>query len=104
MGLRALHLAGNTIGNISPRALDQASGLETLHLERNKLKVVPTDALSEARNIKDLRLSGNLIHWVGPNAFKPLGGSLKDLYLDSMGLEKVSLIPKELNQKYKSVF
>ncbi|XP_032430476.1 chondroadherin-like b isoform X1 [Xiphophorus hellerii] len=90
LGLRALYLTGNNIGNISPRALDQASGLEKLHLGGNKLKEVPTEALSKARNIKDLRLSGNLIRWVGPNAFKPLEGSLKDLYLDKMGLEKMS--------------
>uniref|UniRef100_A0A3B3TJL8 Chondroadherin-like b n=1 Tax=Poecilia latipinna TaxID=48699 RepID=A0A3B3TJL8_9TELE len=89
LGLRALYLTGNNIRNISPRALDQASGLEKLHLGGNKLKEVPTEALSKARNIKDLRLSGNLIRWVGPNAFKPLEGSLKELYLDKMGLEKV---------------
>ncbi|XP_043958494.1 chondroadherin-like b [Gambusia affinis] len=90
VGLRALYLTGNNIGNISPRALDQASGLEKLHLGGNKLKEVPTEALSKTRNIKDLRLSGNLIRWVGPNAFKPLEGSLKELYLDKMGLEKMS--------------
>ncbi|XP_054913552.1 chondroadherin-like b isoform X2 [Poeciliopsis prolifica] len=90
LGLRALYLTGNKIGNISPRALDQASGLENLHLGGNKLKEVPTEALSKARNVKDLRLSGNLIRWVGPNAFKPLQGSLKELYLDKMGLEKMS--------------
>uniref|UniRef100_A0A3B3WZY2 Chondroadherin-like protein n=1 Tax=Poecilia mexicana TaxID=48701 RepID=A0A3B3WZY2_9TELE len=89
LGLRALYLTGNNIRNISPRALDQASSLEKLHLGGNKLKEVPTEALSKARNIKDLRLSGNLIRWVGPNAFKPLEGSLKELYLDKMGLEKV---------------
>ncbi|XP_014862902.1 PREDICTED: chondroadherin-like protein isoform X3 [Poecilia mexicana] len=90
LGLRALYLTGNNIRNISPRALDQASSLEKLHLGGNKLKEVPTEALSKARNIKDLRLSGNLIRWVGPNAFKPLEGSLKELYLDKMGLEKMS--------------
>ncbi|MEQ2313994.1 hypothetical protein AMECASPLE_007517 [Ameca splendens] len=89
-GLTALFLTGNAIRTISPRALDQATGLDTLHLGRNKLKQVPTEALSKARNIKDLRLSGNLIRWVGPNAFEPLKGSLKELYLDKMGLEKMS--------------
>uniref|UniRef100_A0A3Q2QSY2 Chondroadherin-like b n=1 Tax=Fundulus heteroclitus TaxID=8078 RepID=A0A3Q2QSY2_FUNHE len=90
-GLRGLYLTGNAIRSFSPGALDQASGLDTLHLGGNNLTKVPTEALSKARNIKDLRLSGNLIHWVGPNAFKPLEGSLKELYLDKMGLEKNSL-------------
>ncbi|XP_035998350.1 chondroadherin-like protein [Fundulus heteroclitus] len=89
-GLRGLYLTGNAIRSFSPGALDQASGLDTLHLGGNNLTKVPTEALSKARNIKDLRLSGNLIHWVGPNAFKPLEGSLKELYLDKMGLEKMS--------------
>ncbi|XP_008436102.1 chondroadherin-like b isoform X2 [Poecilia reticulata] len=90
LGLRALYLTGNNIEYISPRALDLVTGLEKLHLGGNKLKEVPTEALSKARNIKDLRLSSNLIRWVGPNAFKPLEGSLKELYLDKMGLEKMS--------------
>uniref|UniRef100_A0A3B5BBV4 Chondroadherin-like protein n=1 Tax=Stegastes partitus TaxID=144197 RepID=A0A3B5BBV4_9TELE len=89
--LRALYLTGNAIEHVSPRALDQASDLDTLHLGGNKLKEVPTEALSKAGNLRDLRLSGNSIRWVGPNAFHPLEGSLKELYLDNMGLEKNSL-------------
>lgn len=89
-GLRALYLTGNTIDHVSPRGLDQANDLDTLHLGGNKLKEVPTEALSKVRNLRDLRLSGNSIRWVGPNAFRPLGRSLKELYLDNMGLEKVS--------------
>ncbi len=89
-GLRALYLTGNAIDHVSPRALDQASDLDTLHLGGNKLKEVPTEALSKAGNLRDLRLSGNAIRWVGPNAFRALEGSLKELYLDNVGLEKVS--------------
>lgn len=89
-GLRALYLTGNAIDHVSPRALDQAGDLDTLHLGGNKLKEVPTEALSKAGNLRDLRLSGNSIRWVGPNAFRPLERSLKELYLDNMGLEKVS--------------
>lgn len=89
-GLRALYLTGNAINHVSPRALDQATDLDTLHLGGNKLKEVPTEALSRAGNLRDLRLSGNSIRWVGPNAFQPVAGSLKELYLDNMGLEKVS--------------
>lgn len=103
-GLRALYLTGNAIGSISQGALDQASVLDTLHLGGNKLKEVPTEALTKARNIKDLRLSGNSIRWVGPNAFKPLEGSLKELYLDKMGIEKVSFNINILMDEIKSAF
>ncbi|KAF0025172.1 hypothetical protein F2P81_022053 [Scophthalmus maximus] len=89
-GLRALYLTGNAIGQISPRALDQGNDLDTLHLGGNKLKDVPTEALGKVGNLRDLRLSGNSIRWVGPNAFRPLERSLKELYLDNMGLEKMS--------------
>lgn len=88
-GLRALYLSGNVIGHVSPRALDQAGDLDTLHLVGNKLKEVPTEALSKVENLRDLRLSGNSVRWVGPNAFMPVGASLRELYLDNMGLEKV---------------
>ncbi|CAJ1080639.1 chondroadherin-like b [Xyrichtys novacula] len=88
--LRALYLTGNAINQVSPRALDQASDLDTLHLGGNKLTEVPTEVLSKTGNLRDLRLSGNTIRWVGPNAFRPLAGSLKELYLDNMGLEKMS--------------
>jgi len=50
---------------------------------------VPSEALSKAGNLGELKLSGNPIRWVGPNAFRALGGTLKDLYLDHTGLEKV---------------
>lgn len=88
-GLRALYLTGNAIDHISTRSLDQASDLDTLHLGGNKLKDVPTEALSKAGNLRDLRLSWNPIRWVGPHAFRALDRSLKELYLDNMGLEKV---------------
>ncbi|XP_029954716.1 chondroadherin-like b [Salarias fasciatus] len=89
-GLRALYLTGNAIEHVSPRALEEANDLDTLHLGGNKLKDVPTEALSKTANLRDLRLSGNSIRWVGPNAFQPLENTLKELYLDNMGLEKMS--------------
>uniref|UniRef100_A0A667XIV1 Chondroadherin-like protein n=1 Tax=Myripristis murdjan TaxID=586833 RepID=A0A667XIV1_9TELE len=88
--LRGLYVSGNAISQVSPRAMDQANDLDTLHLGGNKLKEVPTEALSKAPNLGELRLSGNPIRWIGPNAFQPLTRSLKDLYLDKMGLEKMS--------------
>nr|XP_057918180.1 chondroadherin-like b isoform X2 [Doryrhamphus excisus] len=88
--LRSLYLSGNSIEHVSPKALEQASHLDTLHLAGNKLKEVPTGALSKAGNLKDLRLSRNAIRWVGANAFQPLARSLRELYLDNMGLEKMS--------------
>lgn len=75
---------------MSPRALNLAGDLDTLHLGGNKLKEVPTEALNQVQNLRELRLSGNTIRWVGPNAFRPLERSLKELYLDNIGLEKVS--------------
>lgn len=89
-GLRALYLTGNAISHVTPGALDAARDLDLLHLGGNKLKEVPTEALSKLGNLRDLRLSGNSVRWVGPNAFQLLQGSLKELYLDNMGLEKVS--------------
>ncbi|XP_061561713.1 chondroadherin-like b [Phycodurus eques] len=88
--LRALYLTGNAVDHVSPKALEQAADLDTLHLAGNKLKEVPTEALRNLENMKDLRLSGNAIRWVGSNAFQPLGKSLRELYLDNMGLEKMS--------------
>ncbi|XP_077358318.1 chondroadherin-like b [Festucalex cinctus] len=88
--LRALYLTGNAVERVSPEALERAADLHTLHLAGNELKEVPADALSKLGNLKDLRLSGNAIRWVGPNAFQPLGESLTELYLDHMGLEKMS--------------
>ncbi|XP_061120368.1 chondroadherin-like b isoform X1 [Syngnathus typhle] len=88
--LRALYLTGNAVDHVSPKALEHVPDLDTLHLAGNKLKEVPTEALSKLGNMKDLRLSGNAIRWVGPNAFQPLGKSLKELYLDNMALEKMS--------------
>ncbi|XP_067101141.1 chondroadherin-like b isoform X2 [Osmerus mordax] len=88
--LRGLYLTSNSINSVAPRALDQASDLDTLHLGGNKLNEVPTDALGKTLTLGELRLSGNPIRWVGPQAFQPLARVLKDLYLDSMGLEKMS--------------
>ncbi|XP_056432980.1 chondroadherin-like b [Gadus chalcogrammus] len=89
-GVRGLYLTGNVINGVSARALERADALDTLHLGGNKLKEVPSQALGHAGNLGELKLSGNPIRWVGANAFRALGATLKDLYLDHTGLEKMS--------------
>ncbi|KAA0705997.1 hypothetical protein E1301_Tti004760 [Triplophysa tibetana] len=88
--LTGLYLANNTITNIVPRALDSAPYLDVLHLGDNKLTEVPSDALGEAPLLTEVSLSGNLIRWIGPRAFRGVATGLKHLYLDRMGLQKMS--------------
>ncbi|XP_067427054.1 chondroadherin-like protein [Thunnus thynnus] len=87
--LMELYLTNNTITAIAKGALDSAF-LGTLHLDSNQLTEVPTHALSAAPNLEELKLSHNSIRWVGPNAFQPLSQSLKRLYMNQMGMEKMS--------------
>lgn len=86
--LTELYLGNNNLTYIAKGALDSDS-LCTLHLDSNQLTEVPTHALLETPNLQELNLSGNSVHWVGPNAFQPLSKSLKRLYMDHMGMEKV---------------
>ncbi len=86
--LRELYLTNNTITSVAKGALDSAF-LGTLHLDSNQLTEIPTHALSEAPHLEELSLSQNSIRWVGPNAFQPISQSLKRLYMDQMGMEKV---------------
>ncbi|XP_076856501.1 chondroadherin-like b isoform X2 [Brachyhypopomus gauderio] len=88
--LRGLFLTSNAITNIASRAFDPAPDLDTLHLGTNKLKEVPSDALSKTSSLAELRLSHNPIRWIGAQAFLPIATSLKHLYLNNMGLEKMS--------------
>ncbi|XP_019906803.2 chondroadherin-like protein [Esox lucius] len=87
--LRGLYLTNNTLSIIAPGALNSAH-LDTLHLGSNLLSEVPTDGLSKASSLAKLHLSGNPIRWVGPKAFLPVSKCLKQLYMDEMGLEKMS--------------
>ncbi|XP_069557181.1 chondroadherin-like protein [Brachyistius frenatus] len=87
--LRELYLSNNTITVIAERALSSAL-LEKLHLDSNQLGEVPTNALLEAPNLEELDLSQNPIRWVGPKAFRPVSQSLKRLYMDGMGMKKMS--------------
>lgn len=86
--LKELYLTNNTVASISKGALDSAF-LATLHLDSNQLTEIPTHALSVAPNLEELSLSKNSVHYVGPKAFQPVSQSLKRLYLDHMGIEKV---------------
>ncbi|KAM4635620.1 chondroadherin-like protein [Polymixia lowei] len=87
--LRGLYLTNNTIATVVKGALDSAY-LETLHLDSNQLAEVPTQALSKAPSLEELNLSRNTIRWVGPKAFQPISKSLRRLYMDEMGMEKMS--------------
>ncbi|KAL3987448.1 kelch-like protein 33 [Sarotherodon galilaeus] len=87
--LTELYLSNNNLTYIAKGALDSDS-LSTLHLDSNQLTEVPTHTLVETPKLQELNLSGNSVHWVGPNAFQPLSKSLKRLYMDHMGMEKIS--------------
>lgn len=86
--LKELYLTNNTIASVAKGALDSAF-LATLHLDSNQLTEIPTHALSVAPDLEELSLSKNLVRYVGPKAFQPVSRSLKRLYLDHMGIEKV---------------
>ncbi|KAK5856634.1 hypothetical protein PBY51_008217 [Eleginops maclovinus] len=88
--LKELYLTNNTITSIAKGALD-SSFLGTLHLDSNQLTEMPTQALSRTPNLEELNLSRNSIRYVGPNAFQPISQSLRRLYMDHMGMAKMSL-------------
>ncbi|XP_054845293.1 chondroadherin-like protein [Eublepharis macularius] len=85
-----LYLTGNHITHVSVRAFRDAQMLEKLHLDENFLQEVPTRSLRELPNLIELKLSKNPIKNIGDGAFFPIARSLQHLYLDNMGLEKVS--------------
>uniref|UniRef100_A0A8C6SQV1 Chondroadherin-like protein n=1 Tax=Neogobius melanostomus TaxID=47308 RepID=A0A8C6SQV1_9GOBI len=102
--LRSLYLTGNGIEHVAARALEPTANLDLLHLGGNKLKAVPTEALSRVGSLRDLRLTRNPIRWIAPNAFKPVERSLKELYLNNMGLERVSCHFNGLGPSLRSLF
>ncbi|XP_056096833.1 chondroadherin-like protein [Rhinichthys klamathensis goyatoka] len=89
--LTGLYLNNNTIATIVPKALDPAPKLDLLHLGANVLTEVPSDALGHAPLLTEIRLSGNPIRWIGPKAFRAVAESLKHLYIDKMGIQKMSV-------------
>lgn len=86
--LKELYLTNNSIASIAKGALDSAF-LATLHLDSNQLTEIPTHALTVAPNLEELSLSKNVVPFLGPKAFLPVSQSLKRLYMDHMGIEKV---------------
>lgn len=86
--LRELYLSNNSISVIARGALSSAS-IGSLYLDSNQLIEVPTSALTGAPNLEELSLSQNPILRVERKAFQPLSQSLKRLYMDQMGMEKV---------------
>uniref|UniRef100_A0A3Q0RP93 Chondroadherin n=1 Tax=Amphilophus citrinellus TaxID=61819 RepID=A0A3Q0RP93_AMPCI len=87
--LSELYLSNNNLTVIAKGALDSVS-LIALHLDSNQLTEVPTHTLLETPNLQEFNLSRNSVHWVGPKAFQPISQSLKRLYMDHMGMEKIS--------------
>lgn len=85
-------MTNNTITSVAKGALDSAS-LGILHLDSNQLTEVPTQSLSGLPNLEELSLSQNSVDQVGPKAFQTISQSLRRLYLDRMGMEKVQYFP-----------
>ncbi|XP_051899172.1 chondroadherin-like protein [Pristis pectinata] len=88
--LRWLYLTGSNLTYISPTALHPVSQLQKLFLDENKLTAIPTIALMKMSILDELKLSSNPIKEIGSGAFLPMAGSLQHLWLNDMGLEKIS--------------
>uniref|UniRef100_A0A3P9IE34 Chondroadherin-like protein n=1 Tax=Oryzias latipes TaxID=8090 RepID=A0A3P9IE34_ORYLA len=84
-----LSLSNNSTNVMARGALTSAS-IGCLYLDSNRLTEVPTSALTKTPNLEELSLSQNPILRVGRKAFQPISQSLKRLYMDQMGMEKMS--------------
>ncbi|XP_053545407.1 chondroadherin-like protein [Bombina bombina] len=87
--LRWLDLGFNLLSNISSQALSEVSSLRKLNLEMNNLTGVPS-SLRSLSGLQMLRLSGNYIRKVSLGMFSRKQKSITELYLDNIGLEKVT--------------
>ncbi|XP_063796801.1 chondroadherin-like [Pseudophryne corroboree] len=83
--LRWLDLGFNALSNISRKAFEDVPYIRNLNLEMNNLTRV-SSAIRITSNLQKLRLSGNRIRKLTSISLK----SVKELYLDNMGLEKAS--------------
>ncbi|MED6254712.1 hypothetical protein ATANTOWER_032030 [Ataeniobius toweri] len=87
--LMELYLSNNTISVIAKGALSFAL-IKTFHLDSNQLTEVPADALTDVPHLEELNLSQNSVRWVGARTFQDISQSLQRLYMDQMGIEKMS--------------
>ncbi|KAM9324522.1 uncharacterized protein PAF06_000575 [Gastrophryne carolinensis] len=85
--LRWLDLGFNMLLNISRKALSDTRNLRRLNLEMNNLTSIPS---LPKGSLQMLRLSGNTIKRLSNVSFRRQMKSLTELYMDNMGLEKVT--------------
>ncbi|XP_005999661.1 chondroadherin [Latimeria chalumnae] len=88
--LRWLHLTSNEINTIHPGSLDDIENLAVFHLDNNQLTTYPSAAMSKLRVVEELKLSQNPMKVIPDNAFQSFGRYVEKIFLDAMGLEKLS--------------
>ncbi|XP_069510982.1 chondroadherin [Ambystoma mexicanum] len=88
--LRWLYLANNEITSMQPGSLDEVENLAIFHLEGNQLSSYPVAAMSKLRVVEDLKLSDNPLKALPDYAFQSFGRYMESLFIDNMGLERVS--------------
>lgn len=88
--LRWLHMSGNELTTMHPGSLDDVENLAVLHLDRNKMSTYPSVAMSKLRVVEELTLGRNPMRTIPDIAFQSFGRYMEKLYLDNMGLEKLS--------------
>ncbi|XP_075688426.1 leucine-rich repeat transmembrane protein FLRT3-like [Rhinoderma darwinii] len=87
--LRWLDLGFNMISNISKDAFNDTIYLRKLDLQNNLLTSVPSFFKSKI-NLQMLRLTGNRIRKLSSASFSRNMKTLRELYVDNMGLKKVA--------------
>ncbi|OCT85509.1 leucine-rich repeat-containing protein 15 [Xenopus laevis] len=87
--LRWLDLGFNMISRISNQSFSAVTNLRKLNLERNNLTGVPW-AIRRKSGLQMLRLSGNGIKRLSSSSFGRSLRFITELYLDSLGLEKLT--------------
>ncbi|XP_066452331.1 chondroadherin-like [Eleutherodactylus coqui] len=86
--LRWLDLGFNMIANISVKAFDDSVFLRKLDLQNNLLTSVPS--FNFKINLQMLHLSGNRIRKLSSASFSRNLKTIRELYVDNMGLKKVT--------------
>ncbi|XP_078510584.1 chondroadherin [Lissotriton helveticus] len=88
--LRWLYLSNNEITAMQPGSLDEVENLAIFHLEGNQLSSYPVAAMSKLRVVEDLKISHNPLRSLPDFAFQSFGRYMESLFMDNMGLEKIS--------------